>query len=143
MSEVSIRSKIETTSVILALIGGTMIMVGGILFFAWNYSWMGIDDMMNRDMMMKDMMRDMMHGMWMMNDRFWFNVSTILSLSSIASGAIVTASALMMYYKPRDSGLWGIMALVFSVFGFLGMGGFIIGSLLGILGGILALFKKS
>lgn len=139
MSEISVRSKTETTSVILVLIGGPLIMVGGILFFAWNYSWIGMGGMMDRDMMMGDMM----HGMWQINDRFWFNVSNILSLSSVASGAIVTVSGLMMYIRPHDSGRWGIVALVFSVFGFLGMGGFIIGSVLGILGGILALFKKS
>lgn len=138
MSEISVRTKTETTSVILALIGGPLIMVGGIMFFVWNYSWMGMGGMMDSDMMMGGMMQ----GMWMMNDRFWFNVSNILSLSSVASGAIVTASGLMMYYRPRDSSQWGIVTLVFSVFGFLGMGGFIIGSMLGILGGILALFKK-
>ncbi|MFY9300585.1 MAG: hypothetical protein WAO91_05300 [Candidatus Nitrosotenuis sp.] len=138
MSEISARSKTETTSVILALIGGSLIMVGGVLFFVWNYSWMGMSGMIDRDVVMGDMM----HGMWMMNERFWFNISNMLSLSSVAAGAIVTISGLMMYHRPRDSSQWGIVALVFSVFGFLGMGGFIVGSMLGILGGILALFKK-
>ena len=139
MSEITVKSKVELSSIILTLIGGTLIIVGGVLFFAWNYSWVYMDNrMMDHDMMMANMM----HGMWMMNDRFWFNAIGIMSLSSVASGAIVTISGLMMYFRPNDSHKWGIVALVFSVFGFFGMGGFIVGSMLGILGGILALFKR-
>ena len=129
----------ETSSVILTLIGGSLIVVGGIMFFVWSLPWMH----MSTTMMDGMMMGDMMHGMgWTMNNHFWQNIVTGLSVSSIVSGAIVIVSGLMIYTRRHDSHIWAVVALVFSVFGFLGMGGFIVGSMLGILGGILALFKR-
>jgi hypothetical protein len=44
--------------------------------------------------------------------------------------------------KPESSGRWGIPILVASIVSLFGMGGFLIGTILGIIGGILALTRK-
>jgi hypothetical protein len=57
----------------------------------------------------------------------------------LISGIIVLISALMIRSKPAESTTWGILAIVFSIFSFFGMGGFVIGAILGIIGGAFAL----
>jgi len=44
--------------------------------------------------------------------------------------------------KPAQASAWGTLVLVFSVVSLLGMGGFFLGAILGIVGGILALTWK-
>src|SRR3990170_1390428 len=50
-----------------------------------------------------------------------------------------TIGALMLNYRPAERRSWGIVILIFSVISFLGMGGFFIGAILGVIGGALAL----
>ena len=57
-------------------------------------------------------------------------------------GTIVTASAILLRLKPNQRQTWGILVLVFSILGFFGAGGFIVGSVLGIVGGIMTLRWK-
>src|SRR6266699_3105134 len=49
--------------------------------------------------------------------------------------SIVTMSAVLLRLKPNQRQTWGILVLVFSILGFFGFGGFIVGSVLGIVGG--------
>jgi len=128
-------------SVILLLIGGSQILVGGLASLAWSSMFTIMNNgMMNYDMMMGNMMNDQM--MWMMNNQLWHNMVLGFSVVGISSGVIVITSGLLIYRKPSNAQMYGIIALVFSSISFLGMGGFVIGSVLGILGGILALFLK-
>ena len=62
-----------------------------------------------------------------------------IGVFGLICGMIVTTSAVLMRLKPVQRQTWGILVLVFSILGFFGFGGFIIGSVLGIVGGILAL----
>ena len=48
----------------------------------------------------------------------------------------------MLYTNPGSRSIWGILIIVFSVLSFFGFGGFIIGAILGIIGGVLALRWK-
>src|SRR6266567_4033354 len=53
---------------------------------------------------------------------------------------LVTVSiAVLLRLKPNQRQTWGILVLVFSILGFFGFGGFIVGSVLGIVGGIMTL----
>ncbi len=80
----------------------------------------------------------MMTGMGLVSGMFFG--MTILGLSS---GIIVTVSGIMLYtIKGRETTLWGSLILVFSVLGLFGMGGFFIGTILGIVAGVLALAWK-
>jgi hypothetical protein len=62
-----------------------------------------------------------------------------LMLVGLASGIIVIVGAVMLDARPTDHFAWGVIILVFSVTSFLGMGGFIVGAILGIVGGAFAI----
>ena len=62
-----------------------------------------------------------------------------IAVFGLICGIIVTMSAVLLRLKPYQRQTWGILVLVFSILGFFGFGGFIVGSVLGIVGGILAL----
>jgi len=65
-----------------------------------------------------------------------------LGAFGLISGAIVLGSGVMLQVNPNRRRAWGVLILVFSVLSFLGTGGFIVGAVLGIVGGILALTWK-
>jgi len=70
------------------------------------------------------------------------NDSTLLYTLTVAVlifGAIVLFGAIMLDKKPANKKAWGILIIVFSIPSYLTAGGFIIGSILGIIGGALAL----
>jgi hypothetical protein len=60
-------------------------------------------------------------------------------------GAIVIISAFMLNSKPKEHTTWGTLIVIFSVLSIFGsaMGGFGIGLILGLIGGILAITWKS
>jgi len=66
-----------------------------------------------------------------------------IAVFGLICGTIVTASAILLRLKPNQRQTWGILVLVFSILGFFGAGGFIVGSVLGIVGGIMTLRWKS
>ncbi len=61
-----------------------------------------------------------------------------LSLIGLVSGILVIIGAIMLNAHPTEHKAWGTIILVFSIISFLGMGGFFIGAILGIIGGALA-----
>lgn len=65
-----------------------------------------------------------------------------MGLIGLASGIIVLVSAVVLLTRPGQVRIWGVLVLVFSVLSFLGLGGFIVGAILGIVGGILTLSWK-
>jgi hypothetical protein len=62
-----------------------------------------------------------------------------LGVFGLISGAIVVASAVMLQASPARRRTWGVLILVFSALSFLGLGGFVAGAVLGIVGGAMAL----
>src|SRR6267378_825459 len=65
-----------------------------------------------------------------------------IAVFGLICGIIVTMSAVLLRLKPGQRQTWGILVLVFSILGFFGFGGFIVGSVLGIVGGIMKLRWK-
>ena len=65
-----------------------------------------------------------------------------IAVFGLTCGTIVTMSAVLLRLKPNQRQTWGILILVFSILGFFGFGGFIVGSVLGIVGGIMTLRWK-
>ena len=66
-----------------------------------------------------------------------------IAVFGLVCGIIVTMSAVLLRLKPNQRQTWGILVLVFSILGFFGgFGGFIVGSVLGIVGGIMTLRWK-
>jgi hypothetical protein len=97
---------------VLSLVGGVLILVGGLLGLTW-LGW----------------------PMW-----GWMpGLLLAFSAVGLVSGAAIVTAAYMLYNKPSQAQTWGTIVLVFAVVSLLSAGGFIIGALLGIVGGLLAL----
>ena len=62
-----------------------------------------------------------------------------VGLFGLISGLVVLGSGIMVRIHPEQSTVFGVLILVFSVLSFFGSGGFVIGALLGIIGGIMTL----
>lgn len=62
-----------------------------------------------------------------------------IGLFGLVSGAVVLASAVLLVAVPNQRMTWGVLMLVFSALSFLGLGGFVVGAVLGMVGGILTL----
>ena len=71
----------------------------------------------------------------------WTGMAAI-SVISIGIGVILTVGGYLIYTNPEGAGKWGLAILVSSIVSLFGMGGFFIGPILGIIGGILALTKR-
>ena len=66
-----------------------------------------------------------------------------LATVGLIFGVLVLLGALMLHIKPVNKKAWGIMIIVFSIPSVIMGGGFIIGFILGIIGGKLALSGKT
>ncbi len=66
-----------------------------------------------------------------------------IGLFGLISGIIVLVSGAMLRTNPSQRTLWATLMLVFSVLSLFGTGGFIIGAILGIAGGVKALTWKA
>ena len=123
---------------ILSLVGGILILIGGLASSMWfmlggsNFWGMmgGYGGMMGG------------WGGMMGGYGFPFGFMGGFSLVAMVSGIIVIVGALMLKSRPTEHMTWGIVILVFSIISFVGMGGFVLGALLGIAGGALALSWK-
>jgi hypothetical protein len=117
------------TAYIISIIAGILIILGSLYTKMWG-TWMtgGIVGMMGQQS----------HG-----------VMTVTWILGLISGIIILYSAIMLKIRPgeADEGLrkcctvWGTMILIFAIVSLVGgsMGGFLIGAILGIVGGALAL----
>jgi hypothetical protein len=122
------------TAAILALAGGMIIVLGGAIFIgvaSFIIPHMNLSNLT----VPKGMDRASLPGL----------ISGILSVMGgfgLVCGAIVLVSATMLLARVGTRRTWGILILVFSVLSFVGLGGFIVGAILGILGGVLTLRWK-
>jgi hypothetical protein len=66
---------------------------------------------------------------------------TTIAVIALICGALVLVAAIMLRIKPNNKKAWGAIVLVFSIPSVITGGGFIIGFILGIVGGFLALKK--
>lgn len=121
----------------MSLIGGVLILVGAVVGLFVTPVWFG--GMMGSQWMMGG------QGGWMMGS---FGVLSPLVLGFIlvgfVAGILVIVGAVMMILHSEQHVAWGITVLIFSIVSFVGfgIGGFVIGTLLGIAGGALALSWK-
>jgi hypothetical protein len=132
------RSPLSSSAITLSLVGGIIILFGSIiplLFFA-NYSY-------QTPGMMGGMMMGGLGVMWFGPGLMggWFSASFFLI--PMISGIMVIIGAIMMSKRSPEATIWGIVVLVFSVVGLTGMGLAILGSILGIIGGAIALSSNN
>jgi MFS family permease len=62
-----------------------------------------------------------------------------MAILGLASGVIVLVSAILLRSRPKDYTTWRVLILIFSILSFLSMGGFLVGAILGLVGGALTL----
>jgi len=65
-----------------------------------------------------------------------------LTVIGLILGALVLLAAIMLRIKPVRKKVWGIFIIVFSISSVVTGGGFIIGFILGIVGGVFSLSRK-
>ena len=66
----------------------------------------------------------------------------LMGIFGLVTGAIVLVSSVMLLTSSGDRRTWSVLILVFSMLSFVGMGGFVVGAVLGIVGGALVLRWK-
>jgi hypothetical protein len=64
---------------------------------------------------------------------------TAISIVSFVCGVIVLMSAFVLRIHPQEHVLWGVVIIIFSAASFVGMAGYFVGAIFGIIGGVLAL----
>jgi len=127
---------------VLSLIGGVFILLGAIVISMFTFGSPTIVGSMSSSM--SGMMGGMngQTGMGMMIGGM-MGLYPVFSIIGLASGALVILGAVMLYSRPFEKDLWGGVIIAFSILGILGgMGGFMIGLVLGIVGGALALARN-
>lgn len=67
----------------------------------------------------------------------------VMGTFGLVSGVVVLVSAVMLLARLGQPRTWGILILVFSILSFIGLGGFIVGAILGMVGGITTLRWKA
>ena len=66
----------------------------------------------------------------------------LMGVFGLVTGAIVLVSSVMLLTHSGQPRTWSVLILVFSILSFIGTGGFVIGAILGIIGGALVLQWK-
>ena len=66
----------------------------------------------------------------------------LMGAFGLVTGAIVLISSVMLLTNRGQVRTWSVLILVFSILSFVGMGGFVVGAVLGIIGGALVLKWK-
>ncbi len=125
----------NSTAFVLSLIGGVLMIVNSVLSvilltsYGVNFGFLG------------GMMGGMMGGFAGMMGGFGFPFGLMAGfmLVGIVAGIIVIVGAFMLNSRPSEHFAWGVVILIFSIISFLSMGGFVIGAILGIVGGALAI----
>jgi hypothetical protein len=117
---------------VLSLIGGVLMVAGGLAGLSMYSLWSNMGPQGWGPMM----------GGWGMQQGWFAGMVGTISGISLAAGVVVIFGAYSIYAKPESKSSWGVAILVASIIGLFGMGGFFIGPILGIIGGILALTKK-
>jgi len=112
----------SSSSAGLSLAAGIIIVIGAIVASFWHMAFLP-------------------QMSWMMGPQFASGI-VVSSILGIVFGGIVIAGAILMYKKPIQTRQWGVIVLVFSALSFVGMGGFLIGGIIGIIAGIIAITKR-
>ena len=122
-----IQSSNVPLAVILSMLAGTFIVFGGLMLFAM-LSWYGSTLMMGGQW-----------HMYMFTYPRW--LTAVMATVSVLAGGLVMSTSYKMYKEPRNK-LWGLLIVIGSLVSLFGIGGFGIGGVLGLIGGIMSLGRR-
>jgi len=128
------NSAYPKTAALLALVGGMIMILGGAIFIgvaSFVIPHLNLSNLTVPQGMDRASLPGLISG-----------VLTVMGGFGLVCGAVVLISATMLLAKVGARRTWGILVLVFSVLSFVGLGGFVVGAVLGIVGGVLALRWK-
>ena len=127
-----------TLAFVISLVGALIVLILSLVNLVWFASnapnWGGFGDYMHN--MMGGYHNSM--GNYSTSTSFF----TAISIVSFVCGVIVLMSTLVLRIHPQEHFLWGLVIVVFSAISFVGMGGYFVGAIFGIVGGVLALTYK-
>ncbi len=115
---------------ILSLGGGILILIGGIVSLLWLIVGFPLSF---------GPLNDLRHAVGEQEFRA-FQIR--YSVAGLSSGIAVILTSFMLNMRPQESKRWGVMIIALSAMSILGMGGFIFGMVLGIIGGALAIIRS-
>jgi len=127
-----------TFAFIVSLVGGLIIMIASILNVVWYAS--GGSNFGGYGSYMSGMMDGYHNFMGSYGGSYGFLAG--ISVVGVICGVIVLMAAIMLRVQPHQHMLWAIVIIVFSAVSFVGMGGFFIGAILGIVGGLFVLATR-
>jgi uncharacterized membrane protein len=119
---------------ILALIGGILVVFGGVLLMgvsAFVLPHINFSNVTTPSGLTPNVIPGLVSG-----------IVGVIGGFGLVCGAIVLISAILLLTNSGQPRTWGVLILVFSVMSFLGLGGFVVGAILGIIGGIMTLRWK-
>lgn len=123
-----------TTASIISLIGGIIITLGGLLFLAVSafiLPSLNYGNLVIPQNLPASAIPGLVSGFVGM-----------IGIFGLVSGVIVLASSVMLLTGKGQQRTWSVLVLVFSILSLFGLGGFLVGAVLGIVGGALTLRWK-
>jgi hypothetical protein len=124
------------SAAIIALVGGIIILLGGVLFIAVStFILPHAAQLYGNVTLPKGFDRAALPGLIS-------GIVGVMGAFGLVCGIIVLISASMLLARVGEHRTWGVLILVFSILSFIGLGGFVVGAILGIVGGVLALRWK-
>jgi len=122
------------TASIIALLGGIIMILGGVIFIGaaiYVLPHMNFNNLTVPQGLDRASLPGLISG-----------IVEVMGGFGLVCGFVVLISATMLLARVGQRRTWGILILVFSVLSFVGLGGFVLGAVLGIAGGVLALRWK-
>jgi len=122
------------TASVIALVGGTIITLSGVLFLAVSALILPHITVSNINVpqgLPASSIPGIISG-----------VVGVMGAFGLVSGAVILVSSVRLLTSSDNPRTWSVLILVFSMLSFIGMGGFLIGAVLGIVGGALVLRWK-
>jgi Family of unknown function (DUF6114) len=122
------------TASVIALVGGTIITLSGVLFLAVSaliLPHINVSNISVPQGLSASSIPGIISG-----------VVGVMGAFGLVSGAVVLVSSVKLLTGSDNRRTWSVLILVFSMLSFIGMGGFFIGAILGVVGGALVLRWK-
>jgi len=127
-----------TFAFIVSLVGGIIITIASILNVLWYSS--GATNFYGYGSYMHGMMDGYHNFMGSYGGSTGFLAG--ISLVAVICGVIVIMAAIMLRVQPQQQTIWAIVVIVAAIVSFVGMGGFFIGAILGIVGGLFVISTR-
>ncbi len=135
------ESEMGYSVLVLSVIAGALILTGALLPLIWYYMPTGMG--MNMMMQGRGMMDYGWSGQWWWQQQQLQYLGIPYAIVGLVSGSLVILGSIMLGNKGYWHRAWAILILASSIVSLLSMGGFLIGSILGIIAGSLALSRSS